>query len=91
MRNMYIVFDVKSESVLGGIVLEVKDAPAIRAFHDALNPKNNSVLSQHPADFELLVIGTIFDDGRIVAADAPSTVATGAQWAAANLMEETFK
>lgn len=91
MRQMYAVFDIKSESIIGGIVLESRDAPAIRAFHDALTPKNNTVLSQHPEDFELILLGTLMDDGQVIPADKPTTIATGTQWAAANLLQETLK
>lgn len=93
MKSIYSVFDLKSESLIGGLITERLDAPAIRAFHDALDPKNNTVLSAHPADFSLLCLGIVEEDGRVfVSDDRPTVVATGAQWAAANyLAEEAVK
>lgn len=89
MRQLYAVLDLKAESLIGGIIQERLDAPAIRAFHDALDSKSNSILSQHPADFSLLLLGTIEEDGRIYPnGDGPQVVATGAQWAAANYLTE---
>lgn len=89
MKSIYSVYDLKSESLIGGLITERLDAPAIRAFHDALDPKNNSILAAHPADFQLMCLGTIEDDGRIfISPDGPTVVATGAQWAAANYLAE---
>lgn len=83
MRSMYMVYDVKSRSTVGGIILESRDAPAIRAFHDALQPKNNTVLSEHPEDFQLLCVGVVDEQGQVIAAQEPAVIANGAQWAAA--------
>lgn len=89
MRNMYCVYDLKSEAIAGGIILERLDAPAIRAFHDALDPKHATVLSSHPADFQLICLGSVDDSGQIVVNPSWLTpVATGAQWAAANYLNE---
>jgi len=89
-RNIYAVYDLKSESIVGGLIMERLDAPAIRAFHDALDPKSNTVLAQHPADFTLICLGSLEDSGQIYPTniDGPNTVATGAQWAAANYLSE---
>lgn len=93
MRQLYCVYDLKAESLVGGIIMEKVDAPAIRAFHDALDPKANSILAQHPADFQLLCLGSVDDSGYIVVnPNYLNPVATGAQWAAAHfLSEETVK
>lgn len=82
MRGIYAVYDLKSESIVGSLILERLDGPAIRAFQDALEPKNATVLSQHPEDFELKLLGSMDDSGEIIAAPMPATIATGAQWAA---------
>lgn len=82
MRNMYCIYDNKAESIVGGIILERADAPAIRAFHDALDPKNGTVLSQHPEDFELYLLGALGDSGTVIPNNGYKSVATGAQWAA---------
>lgn len=89
MRQLYCVYDLKSESLVGGIIMERLDAPAIRAFHDALDPKNQSILAQHPADFQLLCLGSVDDSGMIIVnPNYLNPVATGAQWAAANYLNE---
>jgi len=88
MRNIYTVYDLKSESIIGSLIMERLDAPAIRAFHDALDPKNQSILAAHPADFVLLCLGSLDDSGVIVPATEPQQIASGAQWAAANFLSE---
>lgn len=89
MRLMYSVYDTKAEGLVGGIIMERLDAPAIRAFHDALDAKSNSILSQHPEDFTLLCLGSIEDNGKIfLNHDGPTVVATGAQWAADKFISE---
>lgn len=88
MRNMYCIYDKKAESIVGGIILERVDAPAIRAFHDALNPKNGTVLSEHPEDFELWLLGALDDQGELVPNSGYKSVATGVQWAAANTISQ---
>lgn len=84
MKQLYIIYDIKAESVIGGIIQEAADGPAIRAFHDALNPKNQTVLSDHPEDFKLLCIGSMDATGLIVAPEPGliPIIATGSQWAA---------
>jgi len=88
-RSLYAVYDTKSEGIVGGLIMERLDAPAIRAFHDALNPKSNSILSAHPTDFNLICLGSLEESGQIYPnIDGPNIVATGAQWAAANSLSE---
>lgn len=84
-KSIYCVYDLKAESIVGGLILENHDAPAIRAFHDALDPKHNTVLSQHPSDFILICLGNInLERGVIQDAGGEYTViAQGSQWAAA--------
>lgn len=82
IRLIYAVYDNISASIIGGLIMETTDAPAIRAFHDALHPKNNSILSQHPEDYVLKELGNIDDQGNIVGNMATRTVATGSAWAA---------
>lgn len=90
MKQLYTVYDLKAATVIGSIIQESGDAPAIRAFHDALNPKHQTVLSEHPEDFTLLCIGSMDSSGLIVAPEPGliQTIATGAQWAAANRRDE---
>lgn len=92
-RRIYMVFDLVAGQVVGSPVLEVADAPAIRGFHDALSAKD-SMLAKHAADFDLLWIGEIADEGTIFGPYSAGgdnvprvTVARGAQWAAAQQLE----
>ncbi|WNK13937.1 MAG: nonstructural protein [Microvirus sp.] len=86
MKNLYMVYDTVAQCVVGGIIQEPNDAPAIRAFHDALGDKN-SFLASHPADYNMMRIGYINSQGIITTEEntLPSTVAHGAAWAATSL------
>lgn len=88
MRQLYTVYDTVAKTILPTVILEHGDAPAIRAFHDALG-QQGSLLAQHPADFTLLIVGTIMDDGSIVVPDNPSVLATGQAWLEAKKAEAT--
>jgi hypothetical protein len=81
LRQIYAVYDNVSNTIASGLIVEKGDAPAIRAFHDALrNPQTQ--LGQHPADFSLLLLGNLDeDDGDIIPqANGSITVATGNAW-----------
>lgn len=75
LRQLYMVYDITAETVIGGIILEGSDGPAVRAFRDALATKE-SVLAQHPEDYNLLHLGSIVSDGKIIT-DGVRIVATG--------------
>ncbi|WNK13787.1 MAG: nonstructural protein [Microvirus sp.] len=77
-KRLYMVYDLVANTVLGGIMLENADAPAMRAFNDALGNKE-SLLGQHPKDFNLLYLGEIAEDGTIHDC-GPDIIATGASW-----------
>jgi len=70
------------------LMLDVHDAPATRAFHDALSSPNTG-FSSHPADFNLVCLGTISELGVITpelgmdGQPCPRVVATGSSWATA--------
>lgn len=81
-KKLYTVLDTVSNLILGTVILEQADAPAIRTFHDALS-NNQSALATHPADYNLICLGTIYMSTGEIQAHPPETVATGAQWAAA--------
>lgn len=89
-KRLYMVFDQVSLTTVGGIILENHDAPAIRAFHDALKMKD-SLLAQHPADYSLLQLGEIDSEGRITTAYGgnPIVVATGAAWLDSNTQPQS--
>lgn len=78
-KQLYMVYDIVAGTVIGGIILETTDAPAIRAFHDALTMKD-SLLAQHPADYRLLKLGALDLDGVLVSGTQPQIIATGAAW-----------
>lgn len=79
-KRLYTVYDMVAGTIVGDILQALNDAPAIRAFHDALKTPN-SLIGQHPADFQLLNVGIIDDDGAIYIQDNGKTVvATGAAW-----------
>ncbi|WNK13867.1 MAG: nonstructural protein [Microvirus sp.] len=81
MQKLYIVYDKVAETIVGNIIQCPNDAPAIRLFHDAL--KGETQLSLHPADYELVLIGSILETG-FMEATIPTSVATGAQWEVSN-------
>lgn len=79
-KHLYMVYDTVSQSLIGGIIIETCDGPAIRAFHDALRAKD-SLLAQHPEDYNLLNLGTLDPAGYIRLGEThPAIVATGAAW-----------
>jgi len=79
-KRLYMVYDIIAGTVLPSVIVENADAPAMRAFNDALN-NPQSLLGQHPADFKLLFIGETNETGLIVPQlDCPATIATGAAW-----------
>nr|QJB18817.1 MAG: nonstructural protein [Microvirus sp.] len=79
-KNLYMVYDLVAETLIGSVILELTDAPAIRAFHDALRTKE-SLLAQHPADYQLVSLGELnMETGVMVASDGYIVVATGQSW-----------
>lgn len=82
MRNVYCLFDRVAGGWTGSLVVDRSDAPMIRLFHDLLADAKQGFL-QHAGDYELLCVGKIADDGTLQALHEPVTVATGAQWLAA--------
>lgn len=60
MRNIYAVYDVVAQAMVGQLMLFNRDEPAVRIFTDALQDKA-LILGQHPADYELVRIGMIFE------------------------------
>lgn len=78
-KNLYAVRDIVAQTLIGGIIMEPADPPAIRAFYDALRTKG-SLLAEHPGDFNLLHLGNIdLDTGTIFYTNV-TVVATGTGW-----------
>lgn len=80
MKRIYCIRDLIAQTIVGQLVMESHDAPITRMFHD-LCRNRETIVGQHPADFILVMLGTIDEDGRIIAND-PVTVARGDDWVA---------
>ena len=79
-KNIYAVRDSVSSSIVSALIIEASDAPAIRAFYDALRTEG-TMLAQHPADYDLLCVATFnTDTGEIDPLIVTKTVATGSGW-----------
>lgn len=77
-RRMYQLRDVVAGCLVGPILLERNDAPAVRSFYMAFeDPK--STLGQHPEDYELLCLGE-YDDEVGVTEPGVALIATGIDW-----------
>lgn len=56
-------------------------ADAIRSFESEIqNPQKTSTLSQCPSDFELKLLGTFYDNGKLDTLHAPVTLVKGEQY-----------
>lgn len=78
-KGIYAVRDTVSESIVSALILELTDAPAIRAFHDAL-AQPDSPMGKHPGDYVLLDLGEINLETGLIIGCEPLTIATGAAW-----------
>lgn len=76
-RGLYAVIDLIADDIVGLITLHRHEAAATRMFTDALSMKD-SMLAQHPQDFELHRLGYLDDEHDLVA--NRTIVATGKQW-----------
>lgn len=81
-KGLYMVYDLLAGCVIGQIVQAATDAAATRDFHEALSNKE-STLARHPADYNLIFIGTLGEDGELDTDSNKRTVAQGAAWKAA--------
>ncbi|WNK12584.1 MAG: nonstructural protein [Microvirus sp.] len=79
IKNLYAVRDTVANNIVGGIIMEALDAPAIRAFYDALRAPGN-LLSEHPADFVLVQLGNIDTATGDLREQPVITIATGNGW-----------
>lgn len=77
-KRMYQLRDCVANCLVGPILLERSDPPAVRSFYMTFeNPQ--SQLAASPQDYELVCIGTHDDEDGIVDGDY-SVVATGKDW-----------
>lgn len=82
--KLYLIKDTLANTVFGGLIRVSNDEVARRNFYDALQAKD-SPLNAHPADYNLLCVGTMDETtGIINPQDIPNIVATGKDWVDAN-------
>lgn len=88
-KRMYQLRDVVSGCLVGPILLERNDAPAVRAFYAGLED-SKSQLSQYPADYELVCLGE-YDDEKGVGEVEYSVIARGTEWLALRAREASTR
>lgn len=80
MKTIYAIRDRVAQELTGlqmyALMLFRTPEQAARYFSDAVNDPT-SILNKHPADYELIVCGTISDNGVIQAFPEPQLVVTG--------------
>lgn len=79
MEKIYAIYDTLAKAILGQLQLFRHDAAAIRFFNDVAS-QQNTIVGQHPNDFELISLGTL-GEGEFIFAQR-EVVITGAQWLA---------
>lgn len=77
MKIIYAIRDRIANDLAGTFPLVVMrtDGQAVRYFSDSLATPN-SALGAHPQDYELIKLGTVNDDGTILA-QKPEVIITG--------------
>lgn len=78
-RQLYQLRDIRAQDLIGPVVAHKSMQPAIRMFEDVLQSKDTAP-GQHPADYDLLFVGTQNDETGEITAGAPQIVATGKGW-----------
>lgn len=63
---IYCIMDNVADRIAGPLMIYPADAAAIRAFGDIINSKD-TIIAQHPADYDLYVLGYITLDNEIIA------------------------
>lgn len=80
--QLFQLYDIVAEQVIGPIIPAAHAAPAVRHFVDLLKDKTTT-LAQHPADYTLLRVGEQDElTGTLIPIVPPVPVLTGAAWAA---------
>lgn len=81
MKNVYSIRDNKMGSFNVPVLIE-NDAVAIRQFGDLISRGGDSVMSIHPSDFTLYLLGQYDSNrGRFKNLDCPVALATGSDFA----------
>lgn len=77
-NRIYTLYDTVSQSIIGALLQQTTDAAAIRVFADTLRAPETP-LNLHMADYNLLFIGEIDQDGTIAnVPNYPTVIARGA-------------
>lgn len=80
-RFIYAVMDKAALAITGGLMVFPADAVAVRTFGDVCMD-DQSMVSKHIGDFDLVRLGTLMDDGSIVDVEF-TVVVTGVAYVAA--------
>lgn len=81
--GIYAIYDTIARVIIGGLVVFPHVAAAIRYFKDVASIEG-SVVNKNVEDYHLIQLGTLTDDQRIVALDAPELVLSGKAYRATN-------
>lgn len=73
------MYDTEAESVAGPIIIEKRDAPAIRAFYAVL-ANTETLPGKYPEHFQLRHVGTQDEETAEITGRPPTNVATGTAW-----------
>ena len=80
MRRLYAIRDRLAEEVISmqmyALMAFRTDEQAARYFADAVND-TTSMLAKHPADYELIFVGKLQDNGTIIPETEPRIMITG--------------
>lgn len=87
MIQLYQLYDLVAQQVIGPLIPCPHQAPAVRHFVDLLRD-SKTVLAAHPADYALLYVGMQDETtGILVPLSRPQPTLTGAAWLASQNKE----
>lgn len=79
LTNLYQMYDTEAQSVAGPIIIEKRDAPAIRAFYAVLR-NADTLPGKYPEHFELQIVGQQDEETGKITAGVVGVIATGKAW-----------
>lgn len=79
LTNLYQMYDLEAQAVAGPIIIEKRDAPAIRAFYSVLQ-NADTLPGKYPEHFELRKIGEQDEETAQLTTHKPDCIATGRAW-----------
>lgn len=79
LTNLYQMYDTEAKCVAGPILIEKRDAAAIRAFYGVLS-NAETLPGKYPEHFELQIIGEQDEETGKINAGVVGIVATGKAW-----------